>query len=309
MSAPPKKQSMLMNNVGNFIVGGIAGMSATCVIQPLDMVKTRFQLYSESKGKIGLKGICKDLYTKEGGIKGFYRGLGAALMRQIVYTTMRLGIFYTIMDMGKEKRGRPLNAGEKALASLFAGGVSAFMATPFDLALIRFQADGTLPLDQRRNYKNVFEALFRITKEEKFFNLWKGAFPTIVRAMALNLGMLMPYEECKQHLKPYWGETYKTFIASSFIAGLLASWMCLPFDNVKTKVQKMKKGPDGKYPYNGLVDCAMKSIKNEGLLKLWVGFPVFYIRIGTHAMITLLVSDALKYTFMKKNQFDLSIQN
>ena len=37
----------------------------------------------------------------------------------------------------------------------------------------------------------------------------------------------------------------------------------LPFDFVKTRMQKMERGPDGKYPYAGPVDCALQTIKNE----------------------------------------------
>ncbi len=223
-------------------------------------------------------------------------------MRQVVYTTMRLGIFYTILDTSKEKYHKVLNPGEKAAASLAAGAISAFLANPFDLALIRFQADGALPAAERRNYKNVFNAVSRISSSEGFTSLWKGASPTIVRAMALNLGMLAPYEECKQRLKPYWGTGYKTCIASSFVAGFLAAFMCLPFDNVKTKMQKMKRGTDGKLPYSGFFDCFAKSIKGEGLSKLWIGFPVFYVRIGGHAMLTLLISDSLKYIAGKQQK-------
>lgn len=218
-------------------------------------------------------------------------------MRQVAYTTTRMGLFYTILDVSKENYNHVLNPLEKAVASLFSGAVAAFIATPFDLALIRFQADGTLPVEQRRNYGNVFNALARITKEEKFFNLWKGTMPTIVRAMGVNLGMLMPYEECKQRLKKYWGDGYLTCITSSFVAGILASVLSLPFDNAKTKIQKMKPGPDGKMPYTGFFNCLGRSVKNEGFFKLWTGLPVFYVRIGCHAMLTLLVTDSLKYLY------------
>ena len=257
------------------------------------------QLKGEAKAKASTWETARDLYNKEGGLKGFYKGIGSALMRQVVYTTMRLGIFYTVLDVAKEKYHKTLSPGEKAIASLTAGAISAFMANPFDLALIRFQADGALPPAERRNYKNVFNAISSISSQEGFTNLWKGATPTIVRAMALNLGMLAPYEECKQRLKVYWGESYKTYGAASFVAGFLAAFLCLPFDNVKTKVQKMKAGPDGKTPYAGFFDCFKKSIVREGFTKLWVGFPVFYVRIGGHAMLTLLFSDAFKHYFNK----------
>ena len=61
----------------------------------------------------------------------------------------------------------------------------------------------------------------------------------------------------------------------------------------------MKVGADGKMPYSGIVDCFMKvyiiciiqTIQREGVTGLWIGLPIFYTRVGPHAMITLLVQD------------------
>ena len=40
----------------------------------------------------------------------------------------------------------------------------------------------------------------------------------------------------------------------------------------------MEKGPDGKYPYKGPVDCAMQTFTKEGPLKFYTGFPTYCIR-------------------------------
>lgn len=63
------------------------------------------------------------------------------------------------------------------------------------------QADATLPLAQRRNYTNAFHALYRITADEGVLALWKGAGPTVVRAMALNMGMLASYDQSVEFFK------------------------------------------------------------------------------------------------------------
>jgi len=71
-------------------------MAATCVIQPIDLVKVRIQLQSETKGaNVSPFGVARDIF-KEAGIKSFYRGLDSALMRQAVYTTTRLGIYFSL---------------------------------------------------------------------------------------------------------------------------------------------------------------------------------------------------------------------
>jgi len=46
-------------------------------------------------------------------------------------------------------------------------------------------------------------------------------------------------------------------------------------------------------PYAGIFDCLGKTVKNEGVIGLWVGFPTYYFRVAPHAMITLLTQDFL----------------
>ena len=49
-----------------------------------------------------------------------------------------------------------------------------------------------------RNYKNAFEAIFRIARDEGIFTLWRGALPTMGRAMVVNAAQLASYSQAKQ---------------------------------------------------------------------------------------------------------------
>ncbi len=69
-------------------------------------------------------------------------------MRQVTYAPFRVGAFLQIMDILKKRNNGVVPAWQKASASLFAGAVGATVGNPFDLALVRFQADATLPVDQ-----------------------------------------------------------------------------------------------------------------------------------------------------------------
>jgi solute carrier family 25 oxoglutarate transporter 11 len=172
-----------------------------------------------------------------------------------------------------------------------AGGIGAMFGTPADLVLVRMQSDATLPLDKRRNYKHIFDAFLRITREEGLLSCWKGCAPTVVRAMSLNLGMLVSYDESKERLEKWLGKerTNSIWFLSSVISGTLASIMSLPFDNVKTKMQKMVKGPDGTMPYSSLLDCAYKTARNESILGFWAGLPTYIFRICPHVMIVRFI--------------------
>ncbi|GAY57538.1 hypothetical protein CUMW_180210, partial [Citrus unshiu] len=173
-----------------FVNGGASGMLATCVIQPIDMIKVRIQLGQGSAGT-----VTKTMLKNEG-FGAFYKGLSAGLLRQATYTTARLGSFRILTNKAIEANdGKPLPLYQKALCGLTAGAIGASVGSPADLALIRMQADATLPAAQRRNYTNAFQALYRIVADEGVLALWKGAGPTVVRAMALNMGMLASYDQ------------------------------------------------------------------------------------------------------------------
>uniref|UniRef100_A0A0A9H7B3 Uncharacterized protein n=1 Tax=Arundo donax TaxID=35708 RepID=A0A0A9H7B3_ARUDO len=166
-----------------FVSGGASGMLATYVIQPVDMVKVRIQLGEGSAAQ-----VAKNMLANEG-FNSFYKGLSAGSLRQGAYTTARLGSFRVLTSKAVEKNeGKPLPLVQKAFNGLTAGAVGACVGSPADLALIRMQPDSTSSIIQGRNYRNAFHALYRITADEGVLALWKGAGPTVARAMALNMG-------------------------------------------------------------------------------------------------------------------------
>ena len=291
----PKPQTKTVPTSLNFVFGGISGCLATCVVQPIDMIKTQIQLVSESgSSKISPISVAKN-FVAENGVKALYRGLDSALLRQVLYTTTRFGIFYTLNDyIINKNKGKPANVLQKIGCALTAGGIGAAIANPADLILIRMQADSRLPPEKKRNYTSVFNGIARITKEEGIGALWTGSFPTITRACVLNIFMLAPFEEFKERLKNVIPDTKTRTIVSSCLASFLGSFSALPFDNTKTKIQKMSKLPDGTYPYKGMIDCFFKTIQKEGPTRLWVGFPTFYVRIGPHVVMTLLLNDIFR---------------
>ena len=112
--------------------------------------------------------------------------------------------------------------------------------------------------------------------------------------------MLTPYDECKELLLVYLGDSKTNNLISSAVAGIFAAFLSLPFDNMKTKLQRMKKDKNGNFPYKGIFDCCWKTLKNEGPSKFWVGLPTYYCRVAPHSMITLLISDYLKSRLISK---------
>jgi solute carrier family 25 oxoglutarate transporter 11 len=278
-----------------FVTGASSGMFGTCCIQPMDMIKVRIQLGAAEGGATSPVAVASQI-IKQDGFLSLYSGLSAALTRQIIYTGGRLGLFDVFTEMSKDKAYDSVPGfAKKSLAALAAGGIAAAAGNPADLALIRMQSDSTLPPAERRNYTGVGHALTSIAKQEGPMGLFKGAMPTASRAMALNFGMLAFNSQAKEMLQAAGASSTVQVFGASGIAGFAAAAFSLPFDFVKTQIQKMKPDPvTGEMPFKGPIDCAMKQVKMGGITRLWAGFPTYYFRIAPHAMITLIAQDKVK---------------
>eukprot|EP00933_Yihiella_yeosuensis_P039972 TRINITY_DN3417_c2_g3_i1.p1 TRINITY_DN3417_c2_g3~~TRINITY_DN3417_c2_g3_i1.p1 ORF type:complete len:297 (-),score=70.47 TRINITY_DN3417_c2_g3_i1:304-1194(-) len=279
-----------------FVTGSMSGMIATCCIQPMDMIKVRIQVGAAEGGTTSPLQIAGTM-LKEEGLGAFYAGLSAGLTRQVVYTGARLGLYDIFTANAKSPEEKSLPFWKVTACSLGAGGIAAVLGNPADLALIRMQADTMLPEAQRRNYSGVGHAFSSIIRDEGAAGLFKGAMPTATRAMALNFGMLGFNTVAKDQLAAMGvekGSPAQVFGASA-IAGFFASFFSLPFDYVKTQVQKAKPDPvTGELPFKGPIDCAVQQVKAGGITRLWSGFPTYYFRIAPHAMITLIAQDQVK---------------
>ena len=182
-----------------------------------------------------------------------------------------------------EANGTQVGFVERAGSGLAAGGMAAAVGNPADLALIRMQSDGLKPVANRANYTSVIDALTRIARAEGVTALWSGAYPTVVRAMALNFGQLAFFSEAKEQLRDRTALSPRIqTLSAAAIAGFFASFFSLPFDFVKTRLQKQQKAPDGSVPYKGMIDCFKKVAAEEGPLRFYRGFSTYYVRIAPH---------------------------
>jgi len=255
------------------------------------MVKVRIQMGAGSNPVV----VAKDIIAAEG-VGGLYNGLSAGILRQLTYGMSRLGIFRTLTNKftPEGKTAADLSPSTRFLCSMSAGGLGALIGTPADAALIRMQGDSTLPEKQRRNYKNGVDAMIRMAKEEGMAGFFAGAFPTIVRGLAMNVGMFMTFDPLKQFFGPMMpggrdGNANRFFCG--FLSGWCAATAALPFDYIKTQLQKQTPGPDGKMPYAGILDCARKEAATGGPLVLYKGYPTFVVRIAPHICLTWVFMD------------------
>lgn len=287
-----------------YVIGGASGMTATCFVQPMDLIKTRMQMAGiggkSKEYKNSLDVLVKVI--KNEGITKCWKGLGAGLLRQATYTTGRMGVYQNLNELYKTHIQKTPSVTDSMAMGIMAGAAGAFVGNPAEVILIRMVTDGKLPQAERRNYKNVGHAFIRILREEGMVGLWKGCIPTVGRAMVVNMCQLASYSQIKNflHQGPLKiDQGFYLHVMASTVSGLLTSVASMPLDIAKTRIQNMKTAPGSKPAYSGTIDVLVKIFKNEGLLALWKGFTPYFARVTPHTILVFVFLEQYNKLYQK----------
>ncbi|TYZ62785.1 hypothetical protein PybrP1_003592 [[Pythium] brassicae (nom. inval.)] len=288
----------LVLNAQPYLCGGLAASLSSVVIHPVDLVKVHVQVASQAGKHVTGVGAAHSVLAKEG-VAGFYSGLSAAIARQMVYGTARLGMHRALSDHLSAERvangeSATLPLALKSASAMFTGAVAAALGCPLDVALVRMQADSLAPLAERRGYKNVVDAVVQMTRNEGATTLWRGSIPLVARGTAINVGMMATYDETKEVFSARFGESVFTNAGASALSGFACAFTSLPFDLIKSRLMHMKRDPvSSKHPYAGVADCFRQIVVHEGPSKLWRGYWTYCVRCAPNTMLILLLMEQI----------------
>ncbi|CAN4114846.1 unnamed protein product [Withania somnifera] len=314
--------------VKGFVEGGIASIIAGCSTHPLDLIKVRMQLQGETPAPATVPNLRSALafhpsaaassihipaaevvrpssvgpvavgvkIIRQEGVAALFSGVSATVLRQTLYSTTRMGLYDMLKQKWTDPNTNNMPLSKKIVAGLIAGGIGAAVGNPADVAMVRMQADGRLPLAERRNYKSVIDALTQMSKSEGVTSLWRGSSLTVNRAMLVTASQLASYDQFKEMIleKGLLKDGLGTHVTASFAAGFVASVVSNPVDVIKTRVMNMKMGPGMVPPYNGALDCAMKTIKAEGPMALYKGFIPTISRQGPFTIVLFVTLEQVR---------------
>ncbi|KAL1196286.1 Mitochondrial uncoupling protein 6 [Cardamine amara subsp. amara] len=136
--------------------------------------------------------------VKTEGPAALFSGVSATILRQMLYSATRMGIYDFLKRRWTDRLTGNFPLVTKITAGLIAGAVGSAVGNPADVAMVRMQADGSLPLSRRRNYKSVMDALERIVRHEGVSSLWRGSWLTVNRAMIVTASQFATYDHVKE---------------------------------------------------------------------------------------------------------------
>lgn len=310
-----------------FVEGGIASIVAGCSTHPLDLIKVRLQLQGENPisaqpiqtnlrpalafhtttttaaaahpppppPRVGLVTVGVRIFRTEG-VTALFSGVSATVLRQTLYSTTRMGLYDILKTKWTDPNSGHITLVQKIAAGLIAGGIGAAVGNPADVAMVRMQADGRLPPDQRRNYRSVVDAIGRMSKQEGVTSLWRGSSLTVNRAMIVTASQLATYDQVKEAIleNGTMRDGLGTHVTASFAAGFVAAVASNPVDVIKTRVMNMKVEAGGKAPYAGALDCALKTVRAEGPMALYKGFIPTISRQGPFTIVLFVTLEQVR---------------
>lgn len=278
-----------------FGCSAVAACWAEFCTLPIDTAKVRLQLQASPKpGEIPkYKGMVGTMGTimKEEGAGALWTGLTPGLHRQCLFGGLRIGLYDPVKQLyvGKDHVGDvPLLT--KIAAGLTTGGLAICIASPTDLVKVRMQAEGKLPAGTPKKYPTAMGAYSTIARQEGVAALWTGLAPNVARNALINATELATYDQFKQSMiAAGMPDNVVTHISAGLGAGFAAVCVGSPVDVVKSRMMGAKPGE-----YSNIIDCFIKTAKNDGILAFYKGFMPNFGRLGSWNVVMFLTLEQVK---------------
>ncbi|XP_071505758.1 kidney mitochondrial carrier protein 1-like [Diadema antillarum] len=184
----------------NVLCGMTAGVIASAIANPTDVLKVRMQAQSASFANAG--GMFNSFVTiyQQEGTKGLWRGVVPTAQRVAIVAGVALPVYDWCKKTVLDRRLMEDSISLHFLSSFTAGLAGAILSNPVDVVRTRLMNQQNLRKGISRApghyiYANSFDCLLNTAKYEGFMALYKGFVPTWVRLGPWNIIFFITYEQ------------------------------------------------------------------------------------------------------------------
>jgi hypothetical protein len=277
-----------MSVTSKCFAGGIGCGLAGFLTNPCDVIKVRNQQFTDAKYH-SFRATFTSIFREEG-IRGFYKGAAASVLRECTYSSLRMGLYEPIKTQYAIFFHNDDSPMVKWLSAFTSGAIGSAIFNPIDVIKVRFQSQ--LP-NIPPPYSSIFDAFHTIYTEKGLKGLYIGTSATVTRAAFLTSAQLGSYDVIKNNIFVEmlgWDkEANSTHFAASIIASIITTTAANPADVVKTRVMNDPNGLIGG-PSKHLMDIW----KVNGVHGFMKGWTASYLRIGPHTVISLVLIEKVR---------------
>ncbi|KAG9222650.1 carnitine transporter [Pleurotus ostreatus] len=258
-------------SVKAFIAGGFGGVSAVLVGHPFDLTKTRLQTAAPG-AYTGAVDVVKQILARDG-VRGMYRGMVPPLLGVTPIFALSFWAYDAskklILSATPNRKSDVLSTGELAAAGFMSAVPTTLVTAPVERAKVLLQIQGQG--GSGRQYTGVLDVMKHLYKEGGMRSIFRGSFATLARDGPGSAAYFAAYEVTKKALTPAGATPADLNLGAIIFAGGtagVAMWaIAIPPDVLKSRLQSAPTGT-----YSGFMDCARKTIAQDGVAALWKGF-------------------------------------
>lgn len=281
----------------NAVAGGSAGVISATVLCPLDVIKTRLQVYglpsnlssgAAPPGRVIISGLQHIL--KNEGLPGLYRGLSPTIVALFPTWAVTFSVYNHLKGLlqSQDDKNGELSVQANVLAASCAGIATATATNPLWVVKTRLQTQGMRP--GVVPYASTLSALRRIATEEGLRGLYSGLLPSLVGVTHVAIQFPV-YEKVKLYFAKRDNTTVDKLspghvaICSSG-SKVAASMITYPHEVVRSKLQEQGRVRHGDMWYTGVTDCIKQVYQKEGIAGFYRGCATNLLRTTPNAVIT-----------------------
>ena len=169
-------QKEIDKNLNYFISGSISGITGSCVVYPLETIRTKITAQSNKNMYNNYIDCVKKSYYRNG-IQGFYKGNVLYTLGQIPYQGTNFLTYQYLKDNYENTNMNLLLFGS------FAGFTSISVSYPFEIIKRRMQLSGELG---NPTYKNTAHCLKHMFKQNGLRAFYAGLIPQYIKLIPAN---------------------------------------------------------------------------------------------------------------------------
>eukprot|EP00002_Diphylleia_rotans_P000666 TRINITY_DN10342_c0_g1_i1.p1 TRINITY_DN10342_c0_g1~~TRINITY_DN10342_c0_g1_i1.p1 ORF type:complete len:345 (+),score=65.21 TRINITY_DN10342_c0_g1_i1:121-1155(+) len=282
-----EKPKWSLQSLKHAIAGVGAGLFATGMTHPIDVIKTRFQVqdgHYRQKTYTSTVHAVKTIFLSEG-VKGFYKGLtpslvGSAIAWGSYFHSYNLAKTYFQNHHGIE---RALGVTDHFLSGCFAGLVTVFITNPIWVIKTRMQID----VEARGGNARFIDAFKNLLSKEGLSGAYKG-LPMSILAVSHGAIQFASYEEINTRMKAVFGSELKShhFAFAAFASKIAAAVSTYPFQVVRSRLQQQI--PSEPIRYQNSWDVINKTLKFEGMRGFYRGLGPNLVRVVPTSILTFV---------------------
>uniref|UniRef100_A0AC35TH00 t-SNARE coiled-coil homology domain-containing protein n=1 Tax=Rhabditophanes sp. KR3021 TaxID=114890 RepID=A0AC35TH00_9BILA len=275
-----------MTTIETSIASFISGVTTRALIQPLDVLKIRFQLQEEPlKGKNNgkYKSIFQALrlIAKDEGYAAFWKGHVPAQYLSQIYAVVQFTLYGELYKALKKSNvfGENNKMAIDFVAGGLAGCVATTMAMPLDVIRTRMVAQG-----EPKIYPTFSRTFAIMYKNEKIGGFYKGLIPSLYHIVPFTGLQFLIYD----FMGTLWNKNFHTHFTygtaiCGFGAGVSAKVILYPLDIIRHRLQIRaidRKGFGKSSSHVGMIKTIQRTISNESVLGLYKGLSPSLLKAG-----------------------------